>query len=111
MRALGTAVIVLLFIGALVARAWLAMRRRREKREALGPGSLVLVRTPDRKTLLAKVQSRGPSHFWIELLPGDTRFWVPASAVKRVPKRTSLERDFVTSTLQPAPRPVLDSEI
>lgn len=103
--------IVLLFIGALVARAWLTVRRRREKREALGPGSLVLVRTPDRKTLLAKVQSRGPSHFWIELLPGDTRFWVPASAVKPVPKRASLERDFVRSTLRPAPRPVLDSEI
>ena len=111
MRVLGTTVIVLLFLCGSAWRAWLKARQRREKCDELEPGSLVLVRTPDRKTIVATVHSRGPSHFWIELLPGDTRFWVPASAVEPAPKRALETRDLLTSKLRSAPRPVLDSEI
>ncbi|HTQ02624.1 MAG TPA: hypothetical protein VMI54_02165 [Polyangiaceae bacterium] len=78
---------VLLSIG-LVA-AWLFSARRAERqrrRESLRPGSIVLVHTPDHKELVAQVISRGPSHFWIELEPGDTRWWVPVTAVDPAPK-------------------------
>lgn len=61
-------------------------RARRERHAALGPGDLVFVTTPDRKRLIARVIARGKSHFWIELTPGDARWWVPATAVEAVPE-------------------------
>lgn len=112
MRVLGTAVIALLLLCGTAWRSWRRARAvRRKKHAELQPGSLVLVRTPDRKTLVATVRSRGPSHFWIELLPGDTRFWVPASAVEPAPERSVRENALFKSTPPPAPRAMLDSEI
>jgi hypothetical protein len=111
MRVLGTAVIVLLVVCWTALRAWGRSRQKRDQRDELGPGALVLVRTPDRKTLVATVRSRGPSHFWIELPPGDTRFWVPATAVEPAPERAVLRSELFRSTLERAPRQMLDSEI
>lgn len=74
-------------IGVLMTWAWSAYRfERRARHAALGRGSIVLVRTPDRRHLVARVLSRGPSHFWIELEPGDTRCWVPETAVDPAPE-------------------------
>jgi hypothetical protein len=111
MRALGTAVIALLLVCWTVLRAWGRARPKRDKPDELGPGAVVLVRTPDRTTLVATVRSRGPSHFWIELWPGDTRFWVPATAVEPAPDRAVLRSGLFRSTLVRPPRRMLDSEI
>jgi hypothetical protein len=116
MAALGTAVIAVL-MGLLAWRASARERTRRERPPAtLEPGSLVLVRTPDQKQLVATVLSRGPSHFWIELMPGDARWWVPATAVEPVvDQATSLlvssDDTMIRRTLRREPRPVMDSEI
>jgi|SRR5689334_19793104 hypothetical protein len=110
MTGLGTAVVVFL-VGAFVLwRTTVRARVRREQREALQPGSVVYVRTPDRKMMVATVLSRGPSHFWIELLPGDARWWVPATAVEPAPEEAVRETALIRRAPLPAPRPVLDSE-
>jgi hypothetical protein len=111
MTALGTAVTVLV-LGCFVAwRATARERVKREQLEALEPGAFVLVRTPDHKQLLARVLSRGPSHFWIELMPGETRWWVPASAVEPAPEHSVRNPALLSRTPRPAPRPAMDSEI
>ncbi len=110
MTGLGTAVVVLLVGALIIWRTSVRARIRREQREALQPGSVVYVRTPDRKMMVATVLSRGPSHFWIELLPGDARWWVPATAVEPAPEEAVRETLLVRRTPQPAPRPMLDSE-
>jgi hypothetical protein len=116
MAALGTAVIAIL-MGLL---AWRASARERTRRErppaALEPGSLVLVRTPDQKQLVATVLSRGASHFWIELTPGEARWWVPATAVEPATEDAKSELvsgddTMIRRTLRREPRPALDSEI
>jgi hypothetical protein len=111
MRVLGTAVMGLLLVCGTAWRAWSKARARRKKQKQLEPGSVVLVHTPDQKTVVATVRSRGPSHFWIELLPGDARFWVPATAVEPAPEHAVRERAHFKSTPPPEPRAVLDSEI
>jgi hypothetical protein len=124
MRVLGLVVFVLFLFGVTwrIVSKW---RGRRATAHELAPGSLVLVHTPDQKTLVATVSSRGASHFWIELLPDNTRFWVPATAVEPAPERTpvptlgrdvTLERNVAQSgTFKSMPRPELrrglDSEI
>jgi len=110
MTGLGTAVIVILVALAIAWRLVAQARTKREQREALQPGSVVFVRTPDRKMMVATVLSRGPSHFWIELMPGDARWWVPATAVEPAPPEAVLETQVVRRTPRPAPRSVLDSE-
>lgn len=85
MISLWTAAVVL-FLSALGTWVWSAQRFERERRRGeLRRGSIVLVRTPDHKQLVARVISRGPSHFWIEIEPGDTRWWVPETAVDPAP--------------------------
>jgi hypothetical protein len=97
--------------GALVAwRVSIRARIKREQRDALHPGSVVLVHTPDRKKLVATVLSRGPSHFWIELPPGDARWWVPVTAVEPAPDDAVRETEGLRRPPPPAPRPMLDSE-
>jgi hypothetical protein len=110
MTGLGTAVVVFLVGAFIIWRTSVRARVRREQREALQPGSVVYVRTPDRKMMVATVLSRGPSHFWIELLPGDARWWVPATAVEPAPEAAVRETELVRRAPQPAPRPMLDSE-
>ena len=113
MTGLGSVVIILLLAvsGSLIAwRLSVRARVKREQREALQPGSVVLVHTPDRKKLVATVLSRGPSHFWIELPPGDARWWVPVTAVEPAPEDTVREAAGLRRSLEPAPRPMLDSE-
>lgn len=126
MRDSGLAVFVLFLVG-ITWRTLSKLRRRRDNARKLEPGSLVLVHTPDQKTLVATVSSRGASHFWIELLPDNTRFWVPATAVEPAPERTpvpvfertpqpAIDRSVAQSGMfksmpRPAPRPGLDSEI
>jgi len=111
MTALGTAVIFM-FIGALaVWRGSVRARVRVEQRALLQPGSVVLVRTPDRKQLVATVLSRGASHFWIELAPGDARWWVPATAVEPAPEEAVLESERLRQMPRTAPRRALGSEI
>jgi hypothetical protein len=74
-------------VGAFAAWVWSSLRADRQRRRAaLGRGSIVLVRTPDHQQLVARVLSRGPSHFWLELEPGDTRCWVPETAVDPAPE-------------------------
>lgn len=116
MAALGTAVIGLLLGCLFVWRSSTRERARRDRPAVLEPGSLVLVRTPDHKQLVATVLSRGPSHFWIELMPGDARWWVPATAVEPAPddgtaELVSSDDTMIRRTLRREPRPVLDSEI
>lgn len=110
MTALGTAVIVVIVTLVAVWRTSTLARSKREQREALQPGSVVLVRTPDRKMLVATVLSRGPSHFWIELMPGDARWWVPATAVEPAPESAVRETRVLRQAPPPVPRPRLDSE-
>jgi hypothetical protein len=106
------------FLLAVTRRTWTKLRAQRDGTRALEPGSLVLVHTPDHQTLVATVSSRGASHFWIELLPGETR-WVPATAVEPAPERTphpTLERSVAQSGTfksmpRPEPRAGLDNEI
>jgi hypothetical protein len=110
MTVLGTGAIVFFF--GLIA-AWRSQVRSRVKhaqREALQPGSVVLVRTPDRKQLVATVLSRGKSHFWIELSPGDARWWVPATAVEAAPEAVVREKEELRRSSRPAPRPKSDAE-
>ncbi len=117
MRVSGLAVFVV-FLLAVTWRALSKLRTQREGARKLEPGSLVLVHTPDHQTLVATVSSRGASHFWIELLPGETR-WVPATAVEPAPERTpypALERGVAQSGMfksmpRPEPRAGLDNEI
>jgi hypothetical protein len=110
MAALGTG-FTLFLVGVLAAwRASLRARVKDEQRKALKPGSVVLVRTPDRKQLVATVLSRGASHFWIELMPGDARWWVPATAVEPAPADTVRESEELRRSSRPAPRRSLDSE-
>jgi hypothetical protein len=74
-------------LGGFTTWAWSSYRfDRQTRRAALCRGSIVLVRTPDHKQLVARVLSRGPSHFWLELEPGDTRCWVPETAVDPAPE-------------------------
>jgi hypothetical protein len=92
---LWTAVVTVLagsLAGILLLRARAARRRRRVE---LSEGALVFVCTPDKKRLIARILSRGSSHAWIELAPGDARWWVPASAIEPVPKclAARLERE------------------
>ena len=116
MRDSGLAVIVLFLLGV-TWRALSKLRGQRAGARQLEPGSLVLVHTPDHQTLVATVSSRGASHFWIELLPGETR-WVPATAVEPAPERTphpGLDRSVAQSGTfksmpRPEPRAGLDSE-
>jgi len=113
MNGLGTVVVIFVvgLAGAFVAwRTTVRARIKREQRDALHPGSVVLVHTPDRKKLLATVLSRGPSHFWIELPPGDARWWVPVTAVEPAPEGARLEAELFRRTPLPEPRPMLDSE-
>jgi len=113
MTGTGSVVVILLvgLAGAFVAwRMSVRARIKREQRDALHPGSVVLVHTPDRKKLVATVLSRGPSHFWIELPPGDARWWVPVTAVEPAPEDAVRETEGLRRTLQPAPRPMMDSE-
>ncbi len=111
MSGLGSVVVVFVvgLVGALIAwRTSVRARVKREQREALHPGSVVLVHTPDRKKLVATVLSRGPSHFWIELAPGDARWWVPVTAVEPAPEDAVTE--VLRRTPQPEPRPMMESE-
>jgi hypothetical protein len=113
MTGLGTVAVILLLglAGGFVAwRLSIRARVKREQREALHPGSVVLVHTPDRKKLVATVLSRGPSHFWIELAPGDARWWVPVTAVEPAPDDAVRETEGLRRRPEPAPRPMLDSE-
>ena len=117
MSGLGSVVIVIslgLLSGFVAWRFSVRARVKREQREALHPGSVVLVHTPDRKKLVATVLSRGPSHFWIELAPGDARWWVPVTAVEPAPEDAVRENEALrrspSRTPLPAPRPALDSE-
>jgi hypothetical protein len=117
MNGLGS-VAVVIFLGLLSSLvAWrLSVRARvkREQRDALHPGSVVLVHTPDRKKLVATVLSRGPSHFWIELPPGDARWWVPVTAVEPAPEDAVRESEELRRAPSraplPEPRPAFDSE-
>jgi hypothetical protein len=111
MTVLGTGVIV--FLAGLLAawRSQVRARVRQVQRDALQPGSVVLVRTQDRKQLVATVLSRGTSHFWIELAPGDARWWVPATAVTPAPEAKLLEKAEFRLGRRLAPRAALDSEI
>lgn len=74
-----------------------ARAARRQRRVELSAGALVFVCTPDKKRLIARILSRGSSHVWIELAPGDARWWVPASAIEALPKflAARLERERV----------------
>lgn len=85
-------------LGALRMRA-----ARRARRAALSVGALVFVSTPDKRRLIARILSCGASHYWIELAPGDARWWVPASAVEPVPKflAARLERKRVPRAAPP----------
>src|SRR4051812_11836852 len=73
--------------GVLMGFVLQRQRSRRVRREALRPGAFVLVNLGDGKRMVARVLSRGASHFWIELPPGDARWWVPISAVEPAPQR------------------------
>ncbi len=76
-------------VGAFVS-AWIQRRRtRRLRRDSLKPGAIVLVNLGDGTQLVARILSRGVSHFWIELPPGDARWWVPVSAVEPASERTA----------------------
>jgi hypothetical protein len=113
MTGLGSVIFILSVSLAGVLVAWrvsVRSRIKREQRDALHPGSVVLVHTPDRKKLVATVLSRGPSHFWIELPPGDARWWVPVTAVEPAPEDAVRETEGLRRRLEPAPRPMLDSE-
>lgn len=113
MTGLGSVVFILSvgLAGLLVAwRMSMRARIKREQRDALHPGSVVLVHTPDRKKLVATVLSRGPSHFWIELPPGDARWWVPVNAVEPAPDAAVRETEGLRRMPPPAPRPMMDSE-
>jgi len=94
------AVLAVLLGIVLLGRSGVVRRRRRTE---LAAGALVFVCTPDKKRLIARILSRGPSHAWIELAPGDARFWVPASAVEPVPAFLAerLERERVASVRGP----------
>jgi hypothetical protein len=99
MTELWTAVVTVL-VGLLGLVLLLLNRAARRKRTAeLPAGALVFVLTPDKKRLIARILSRGTSHAWIELAPGDARFWVPASALEPVPAFLAerLERERVAS--------------
>src|SRR4051794_12292364 len=117
MRVSGLAAFVSFLLGV-TRRTWSKLRSRRDGTRQLEAGSLVLVHTPDHQTLVATVSSRGASHFWVELLPGETR-WVPATAVEPAPERTphpALERSVAQSGMfksmpRPEPRAGLDNEI
>jgi hypothetical protein len=71
-----------LFGVGLLLRVW---AERRKRAAELAAGAMVFVCTPDNKRLVARILSRGTSHAWIELAPGDARFWVPASALEPLP--------------------------
>jgi hypothetical protein len=108
MTAIWIAAVVVLagvVIGFIVSRR--AVRQGRI--DALGPGDIVIVCTPDRVRLLARVIARGPSHFWIELSPGDARWWVPATAVEPASKRSSRRAWFRSSSAE-APRQTLSRQ-
>src|SRR5690349_14645384 len=83
MERLWSLVIGLLF-GVLAIVTWRVVRLRweRTRLERLTAGALVFVHAGDGQRLVARVLSRGVSHFWIELPPGDARWWVPISAVE-----------------------------
>jgi hypothetical protein len=108
MTAIWIAAVVLVsgvVIGLIVSRR--AVQKGRL--DALGPGDIVFVCTPDRQRLLARVIARGPSHFWIELSPGDARWWVPVTAVEPAPKRSSGRAWFRSSSAE-APRQTLSRQ-
>ena len=90
-------VVVTVLAGSVLFLRMRALRRKR--RAELSAGALVFVCTPDKKRLIARILSRGVSHAWIELAPGDARWWVPASALEPVPPFLAerLERERVAS--------------
>jgi hypothetical protein len=98
------ALVIAFGFGAMVTY-WVLDRRsaQRAQLDALGPGAIVFVRTSDGQRLLARVISRGPSHFWIELTPGDARWWVPATAVEPASERAK-RAGWFKSVLGNAPR-------
>lgn len=73
-------------VAAVVTWAMQRRRARRARVERLTAGALVFVQAGDGRRLVARVLSRGVSHFWIELPPGDARWWVPVSAVEPAPE-------------------------
>ncbi|HEV8549900.1 MAG TPA: hypothetical protein VGQ57_12745 [Polyangiaceae bacterium] len=73
--------------GILLGWALERQRSRQARRETLRPGAFVLVNTGDGKRVVARVLSRGVSHYWIELPPGGARWWVPVAAVEPAPRR------------------------
>jgi hypothetical protein len=78
------------FAVAAFVSAWVQRRRARHLlRDSLKPGAIVLVSTGDGRRLVARILSRGIAHYWIELPPGDARWWVPVSAVKPAPERAA----------------------
>jgi hypothetical protein len=85
--------IVGLVLGVLSVVTWQVQRRRAERArlERLKPGAVVFVHAGDGKRLVARILSRGVSHFWIELPPGDARWWVPVSAVEPAPEGAVFE--------------------
>jgi hypothetical protein len=90
-----------------LVRLFVRRRSRLQARiDALGPGALVFVRTLDGERLLARVISRGPSHFWIQLWPGDARWWVPSTAVVPAPERSRAMTPFRSGPTE-APRSTL----
>lgn len=81
-----------LAFGVLAIVAWQVQRRRvqRARVNRLKAGAIVFVLAGDGQRLVARVLSRGVSHFWIELPPGDARWWVPVSAVEPAPEGAAL---------------------
>ncbi len=108
MTLLSIAIVTLVFVVVVLV---LRCRRARQQAriDALGPGALVLVRTQDGVRLLARVISRGPSHFWIQLSPGDARWWVPSTAVEPAPARSRALGSFKAGPAE-APRSTLARE-
>jgi hypothetical protein len=108
MALLSIAMVTLVLVA--VVRLFMRRRSRLQARiDALGPGALVFVRTLDGERLLARVISRGPSHFWIQLWPGDARWWVPSTAVVPAPERSRALAPFKAGPAK-APRSTLARE-
>jgi len=78
--------------GVAAVVSWYVQRRRarRARLESLKAGAIVFVQAGDGRRLVARVLSRGVSHFWIELPPGDARWWVPIAAVEPAPEGAAL---------------------
>ena len=87
MERLWSLIVGLLFgVLAIVTGHVVRQRGQRARLERLTAGAIVFVHAGDGQRLIARVLSRGVSHFWIELPPGDARWWVPISAVEPAPE-------------------------